>query len=223
MLAGCAPEQAPETPQATASPKPTPSAERPPDPAPDEEAWERFADPRTPGSFEIPPGWTVSESEYSEPEYELYRFELRDVEGETQLTYARKVMGLGGGCGDDPESYLTVTELDATPVAIPGYVPNAESRPNAIAPQFSYRAIESALEPGVFATLALSDTGPGEYCFYYNVLTTDSALVLFADTLQASTSDAVRHFDTMEAARAYMETEEYTTLKRVLLSFRLDG
>lgn len=224
LLAGCAPKPVdppPTTPAAPAKPSPTTAPSASPDPEPQQ--WERFADPRTPGSFEIPPGWSVVESEESEPEHEILKFDMLDAAGAKQLTYARKVMGLGGGCGDDSSYDLVTSELDAQPLDVPGYVPSSDPLPGTVPPQFSYRVFETAHEPGVFATVALSDTTPGERCFYYNLLMTDTGYVQFADTLQVSVSDAAKHFDSVEEARAYMNTDEYATLKRVLLSFRLDG
>lgn len=225
LLAGCAPEPVDPPPTVPASPSPTatPSPTPAPEPEPTAAAWERFADPRTPGSFEIPPGWSVVESEESEPEHEIFKFDLLDAAGTKQLTYARKVMGLGGGCGGGPNSYLVTTELDAQPLEVPGYVPTSDPFPGVVPPQFSYRVFETVHEPGVFATVALSDTTPTESCFYYNLLMGDTGYVQFADTLQVSVSDAVKHFDSADEARAYMDTDEYATLKRVLLSFRLDS
>lgn len=220
VLTACAPEAAPEKPQTTASPKPSPSAEPEPAPTPTQEVWERFADPRTPGSFEIPPGWTVGESEESEPEHEIYRFELRDGSGDVQLTYARKVMGLGGGCSGMSQ---TVTELEVEPFELPGYVAHPGDYAPDISPSFTFTVIEDAQRPGFYGTLAVRDGAPATDCFYYNLVRTESALVSFADTLKVTAYDAPHYFETMDEARAYMATEEYATLKRVLLSLRLDG
>lgn len=222
LLAACSTAPpTPLTPTPTAAPAPKPAPK--PAPEPIEPPWQRFSDPRTPGSFDVPPGWSVIEPGTSEPEYEIFQFVLLDEAGQPQLTYARKVMGLGGDCGYDASYDLVTTDLDTEPVQIEGYVPEEASMLPLSAPEFSYRAVENVREPGVFATIALSDTAPGEGCFYYNLLHTASALVRFADTLQVSVSDAVKHFDTLAEARAYMDTDEYQLVKRVLLSFRLDG
>lgn len=230
LLSACAPSPEPAPKPTTSKPAPKPSPEPTAAPTPESEAeWERFSDPRTVGSFEVAPGWRVVESERSEPQHEIFVFDILDEAGELQLRYARKVMGLGGGCGGDatgPDetSFLTVTELEAVPVTIPGYVMRGEAQQGTTPTQFSYRAIESPHAEGVFATMAVSDTSLGApYCFYYNLLQTETALVGFADTLQVSISDATKHFGTMDEARAFMQTEDYEKAKRMLLSLRLDG
>ena len=230
LFSACAPSPEPGPTPTTSKPSPKPSPEPTEEPAPEPEAqWERFSDPRTVGSFEVAPGWSVVESERSEPEHEIYLFDVVDEEGDLQLTYARKVMGLGGGCGGDASgpdesSFLTVTELESVPVEIPGYVRYGDALPGTTPTQFTYRAIENAHAEGVFATMAVSDTSLGApYCFYYNLLQTESALVRFADTLQVSISDATKHFGSMDEARAFMQTEDYAKAKRMLLSLRLDA
>lgn len=229
LLSACAPSPEPTPEPTTSKPAPKPSPEPTTAPAPEPEAqWERFSDSRTVGSFEVAPGWRVVESEESEPEHELFRFDIVDEDGDLQLRYARKVMGLGGGCGGDgsgPDetSFLTVTDLETVPVEIPGYVRHGDPVPGTTPTQFTYRAIENSHAEGVFATMAVSDTSLGApYCFYYNLLQTESAYVSFADTLQVSISDATKHFDTMDEARAFMQTEDYENAKRMLLSLRLD-
>ena len=230
LLSACAPSPEPTPEPTTSKPAPKPSPDPTAEPAPEPEAqWERFSDPRTIGSFEVAPGRSVVESERSEPEHEIFVFDVFDETGELQLRYARKVMGLGGGCGGDENgpdetSFLTVTDLEVVPVEIPGYVRYSGALPGTTPTQFTYRALESAHADGVFATMAVSDTSLGApYCFYYNLVQTESALVQFADTLQVSISDAPKHFDTMDEARAFMQTEDYEKAKRMLLSLRLDG
>lgn len=230
LLSACAPSPEPAPKPTTSKPAPKPSPEPTAEPTPEPEAeWERFSDPRTVGSFEVAPGWRVVESERSEPEHEIFVFDVFDEAGELQLRYARKVMGLGGGCGGDatgPDetSFLTVTDLEAVPVEIPGYVRYSGALPGTTPTQFTYRALESAHADGVFATMAVSDTSLGaSYCFYYNLVQTESALVQFADTLKVSVGDATKHFGTMDEARAFMQTEDYEKAKRMLLSLRLDG
>ncbi|WP_157000626.1 hypothetical protein [Leucobacter komagatae] len=218
LLAGCAQEPAEPAPTPT-TPAPAPTTPAP-EPAPTEAAWERFVDPRTPGSFEIPPGWSVVESEESEPEHELLKFDLLDSAGTKQLTYARKVMGLGGGCAGMSH---TVTELETTPFEIPGYVANTGDYAPEISPSFTFTVLEDAGRPGLYGTLAVRDGLPATECFFYNMVRTEDALVSFADTLKVTAYDAPRQFATMDEARNYMATEEDATLKRVLLSLRLDG
>ncbi|WP_153006627.1 hypothetical protein [Leucobacter sp. G161] len=210
LLTACAAESAPPKPPVTSTPAPEPTAE----------AWARFGDPRTPGSFEVPSGWSVVESDESEPEHEIFRFDLLDESGTTQLRFARKVMGLGGGCADLAQQF---TELEVLPIEVPGYVAATGDYAPSIAPSFTFTVLQDADDPGLHGTLGIRDSEPVTDCFYYNLVRTETALVSFADTLKVTAYDAPRHFATIAEARAYMDTEQYATLKRVLLSFRLDG
>lgn len=218
MLAGCAPEQAPETPQATAAPGATPEPEATPGPAPAEQPWERFADDRMPYSFEIPPGWTVTDLG-GDPDTGVFQLGVVNAGGEQLLTFASRVQGLGGACGDLP--VLAIEEADSLPVAPSGYVAASASPAPLVDPRVVYRV--SAVEGGAIAALSLSNDKPIDACMYYNLMHTEQGLMMFASQLQVDSYDpAAQHgfFPSVEEARAYAETPEYAQLVRVLSSFR---
>lgn len=224
LLAGCAPEPDPAppvTPAPTASPSPDPE----PSPEPSEETWTRFADPRMPQSFEVPPGWSVTELPGAgEPgatnELGIYQFAVLDPEGAQQLFFASRVQGLGGACGDLPQ--VEFAPLDETQVEIPGYVAAPDGVTELFSPQeVVFRAGQVA--EGVIASLGLVDSHPPVSCMYYNLLHTEGGLMVFADRMQVDTyaPEEQRLFATMDEARAYTETEEYRTLVRILSSLRI--
>lgn len=217
-LTGCAglfsdlsPKASTPTPTATQEPTPKPTEE----PAPAEEPWERFADPRLEYTFELPPGWSA-ELAFEDPEYSVAGFDLVDESGATQLHFAQRVMGLGGGCTDTPS--LPITELDSVPFDLAGYVAeSADTSPaTLVQPRFVYRVLE--LDSGVVGSVAVIDDEAEEYCFYYNLLHTDKGLMSFADTLQFGHHEPPHVFGSLAEAQAFMQTDEYRTLKRVLLS-----
>lgn len=218
MLAGCAPEPAPEKPPTTASPEVAPEPETTPEPAPAEQPWERFTDDRMPYSFEVPPGWTVAELG-GDPGSGVFQFGVVNPDGEQLLTFANRVQGLGGACEGLPA--LTIDEVDSRPVALPGYVAASASPAPLVDPRVVYRV--SAVEGGAITALSLSNDKPIDACMYYNLMHTEQGLVMFASQLQVDSYDpAAQHgfFPSVEEARAYAETPEYAQLVRVLSSFR---
>ncbi|WP_125098137.1 hypothetical protein [Leucobacter chromiireducens] len=223
LLAGCAPEPAPPAPTAEPTPAPTTSAE--PDPEPTEDAWTRFSDPRMPHSFELPPGWTVSElvgdgQPGETNDLGAYQFGIFDPDGTRQLYFASRVQGLGGACAHLQQTEFEV--LDNAQLEIPGYVPAQDGNVALFSPpEVVFRA--GQLTEGVVASLGLADSHPPASCMYYNVLHTDSGLMAFADRLQVDTfaPEEQRLFATMDEARAYTETEEYRVLVRILSSLRI--
>ncbi|WP_449283872.1 hypothetical protein [Leucobacter sp.] len=220
----CAPEPGPPPTTATPSPTPTPDPTTPaPTPEPTEEPWERFSDPRFPQSFEVPPDWEVREipSEYAAEDQ--YQLEVLDAAGAVRLHLLTGVQGLGGAC-TDALPVLTIEELDSEALELPGYAPPADAAPvESVPPRFVFRAAQ--LADRVVTSLSVSDDAPAPSCMYYNLLRVQEGPMAFADAVQVDGSEAnpapPRTFASMDEARAFMGTEEYTTLKRVLLSLRL--
>ncbi|WP_336992268.1 hypothetical protein [Leucobacter sp. VD1] len=145
-------------------------------------------------------------------------FSLLDMQGHAQLSYSPQVSGLGGAC--TPElPVLAIEELDQEPLES-----STELDPSGTAPvSFVYRA--SQLADRVVTSLSISNQQPQRSCMYYNLVQLPDGMMAFADTLQIDSAEPgpnpARTFATMDEARAFMKTEEYATLKRVLLSFRL--
>lgn len=228
-LAGCAGSSAPDpTPSAkpttakptttapppqTSTPTPTPTPTQTPVP----EQWHRFTESRIAQSFEVPPGWTVVEQSSANAESGIVQFRVNDAQGKQQLYFASSVSGLGGSCGNAPA--LVVEELDAEPTTIPGYAPLANPPATLTAPRFVYRAIQTG--QGVVASLALTDEQLPPACFQYNLLNPAAGTMVFADAVQVSAEYPPHLFASMDEAKAYMQTDEYQTLKRILRSLRI--
>lgn len=214
-LAGCAAETTDPDPEPAIHPTATAEPESKPKPKPVEQSWDRFSHPSLDFTFELPPDWSA-ELAYEEPEYGVANFDLIDKTGAVQLQFAQRVMGLGGGCTDTP--HLPITELDSKPFDLPGYAPEADihSSITLTPPRFVYRVLE--LDTGVVGSLAVIDEQPEDHCFYYNLLHTDEGLMSFADTMHFGPDEPPRIFSSRSEAEAYMQTDEYGTLKRMLLS-----
>ncbi|WP_157000627.1 hypothetical protein [Leucobacter komagatae] len=214
LLAGCAQEPAEPAPT-TPAPAPTTPA---PEPAPTEAAWERFTDDRLPHSFEVPPGWTVTDLG-GDPTYGSFQFGVVNPDGDQLLTFSSRVQGLGGACGDLP--VLTIEEVDSHSVDLPGYVADAAPMSPLVPPRVVYRV--SAVEGGAIAGLSLSDDTPTDACMYYNLLHPEQGLAMFATQLQVDSyepSESEWFFPSVDEAKAYAETAEYSQLVRILSSLQ---
>ncbi|MEB4614634.1 hypothetical protein OOT08_08290, partial [Leucobacter sp. M11] len=227
-VAACAPEPgAPGStpkPSATAEPSasPTPSSSPSPTEAPRPE-WDRFEHPDVAYTFEVPTGWStrVTPQEIDPSVPPLHAVSVVDRAGRVQLTLLDALYGLGGA-GGDPVPFRV---LDSAPVAVPGTIRESDLDTD---PQFVYRAVE--YPSGVTASLALSSSAPsldGTTSFFYNELRFPAGGISFADSLQVSEFSAAegntRSFASMAEAEAFMLTDEYETLKRVLTSFAVRG
>lgn len=218
LLAGCAPEPVDPPPTVPASPSPTvtPSPIPSPEPEPTEAAWERFTDDRLPHSFEVPPGWTVTDLG-GDPTYSSFQFGVVNPDGDQLLTFSSRVQGLGGACGDLPA--LVIEEVDSRNVELPGYVADATPMSPLVPPRVVYRV--SAVEGGAIAGLSLSDDTPIDTCMYYNLLHTEQGLAMFATQLQVDSyapSESEWFFTSVDEAKAYAGTAEYSQLVRILSS-----
>ena len=228
-LSACAPEPVtppkPTTsaPPTTASPSPTetPAPTTAPPTTPPPAPWERFTDPRVTHSFEIPPGWTVQDLG-SANDMGIVQLGVFDPAGTQRLIFMNRVQGLGGACGALP--VMTVEELAAQPVEIPGYTPAAEPPGlQLVGPKVVFRAAPVA--EGVLASLALADDVLPDSCMYVNLLHTDAGPTLFGTSLQVDTYEPSSQwlFGSMDEARAYQQSEDYAQLVRILGSLRIAG
>lgn len=227
-VAGCAPEPGTAGP----SPKPSASAEPSTSPTPSESPtpstaplpeWERFEHPEVGYTFEIPTGWTtrVTAQEIDPSVPPVHTVSVVDRAGRVQLTFLDRLYGLGGANGE----MYPYRVLDQAPVTVPETLTENDFD---TAPEFVYRAVE--YPSGVTASLGLSSVSAGPdstTSFYYNMLRFPEGGISFADSLQVSEYSAgdgnVRSFATMAEAEAFMLTDEYETLKRVLTSLAVRG
>lgn len=224
-LVGCAPEGA----ESSEQPESTTSAPSTPAPAPTEQQWQRFTDPRMPYSFEIPQGYTVREERSVYTDMGLSQFSVLDAQGEWQLGFANGAQGLGGYCSPGLEVFDT-EEIDIQPMTAPGYVPPADAATLRLSElRFAYRV--SQLSDRVLASMAVVDNIVDRSCMYYNLIhvhddTYGFHVMYFTDHLQVDSALPLppgvsqREFKTMDEARAFMNTEEYKTLRRILTSLQ---
>ncbi len=213
------------TPTETSEPAPTPKPTTPPEPTP--EPWDRAGDAAGPVSFELPTGWSLVRLPSAYDEIGFFQAQIVDPDGAAQLYFSNRVTGLGGACTPEMAT-LHIEELDAEPVEIAGFVP--EPTDEAGAPttdaRFVYRV--SNLGDGAVASLSLANFTPRDSCMYYNRLlggtgATPSNSVVAADWMQVDSTSSGRVFASRAEAEAFMQTEEYATLKRILMSMRLQA
>lgn len=124
--------------------------------------------------------------------------------------------GLGGSCGP---SHVPLQTLDSQPVDVP-YV----SGYGAPVPLFGFRVLDgTAVGLQVRGSLGLyQETEFQDSCMYYNTVGTPNGLLGFATALQVRLDDSEGlAFNSMDEARAFMETEEYADLKRLFLSMSI--
>ncbi|MDQ0634580.1 hypothetical protein QFZ40_002489 [Arthrobacter pascens] len=204
----------------SASPAPTPAATLPVTPSepasPPVADWRRFSSPSAGVSFEVPAGWTAKDVPAGAPDYPASGIEVSDEAGKTVATlYYGTGGGLGGACG--PEKYTQI-ELDSAEYTA-GWDPNAGVR-------FSYRLIDRTSVGGGFSYQAgLVDESSGRLtnsCLMYSVVHgVPRGTLYFADRAWNAPDEPV--FQTMAEATAYMSTDEYRNLKKMILTLSLPG
>ena len=214
----------------TAAPVPDDASERPsttasvaPEEGEEGSAWTVFEEPTAPVSFEIPADWEVvrTPTDYDVSEG-LVQLEIRDEEGAGRLYFSNRAQGLGGACS--PEiPVLTTTELDSTPIDVPGYLaPDPATMPVEVeGPRFVFRISEA--ENLVIGSLAVTnEPRPADSCMFYNVLRNgaDAAFFTTAPQIDGLGQQGLK-FASRAEAEAFVESEDYETLKRMLLSLDL--
>lgn len=229
-----APSPATATPTATptAATTGTPSATQPPTPsAPGASAsapvlaaptaWTTFTDATGQATFEHPVGWTLSEAPQTIQGGAYNVIEVKNAAGKTMSTLRLVYDSAGGPVCPEPKPFQT---LDSVVVDIPQKADKL--REFARGPSaFVFRIIQG---DKVYGSLALADgdlAPKTATCGLYNgILGPDNVpLVHFGDTtwLTADGQHAPLTFDSVAAAKAYMQTQEYKDVKRMLISLAL--
>lgn len=207
-------EETPATNEVTDSAETEESVDaQPEEPEEVEEEWMLFSDPHFKYTFEVPASWTVT-SEYNE-QMEGLSFEVLDTESSKVLNGTTVIGGVGGTCDPDA-AMITTRELDSEPILLDGVNPDPNLR-------FVYRLFEFSDGRDVQGGVALTaDTNKSEpWCVVYQLMEFDG-LHAFAESMIVSflTSDEARSFASVADAEAFMHTDEFKTLKRVLTSLR---
>jgi hypothetical protein len=172
-------------------------------------------------TFEHPPGWTVSEAPQTIGEGSYNTVEVKNSAGKTMSTLHLVYDATGGPVCTNPKPFETI---DSVVVDIPQKA--AKLKEFARGPSaFVFRVIEGDKVYGSMA-LADGDLAPQTTtCGLYNgILGPDSVpFAHFGDTvwLMADGRNAPLTFDSLAEAEAYMETQEYQDIKRMLVSLAL--
>jgi hypothetical protein len=201
------------TPTPSFSPTPTPSA--PP------VAWTKFTDATGQAAFELPVGWTVSETPDSGGEGAFNAVEVKNSAGKTMATLKLVYDGAGGPVCPTPKPFFT---LDSVVVDIPQKAAKLKENPSGPS-AFVFRVVQG---DKVYGSMALTDVALAPdttTCGLYNgILAPDDVpFAHFGDALWLTPDgqDAVLTFDTLAEAKAYMGTQEYQDIKRMLISLSL--
>jgi len=217
LVSGCsAPPVTAEKPPATA-----PSATSTPTSTPTGEPWVTYTTPDASTTFDLPADWSVEitpwpaaaqDDEYwagiiesnplSAPSLKVF-----DEHGAQRLSYVMYFDGVGGACVDEFPLY----ELDTaeTSWVDPGQGPV----------RFVYNALETP--EGVRASLGLAARAPAAAgCLVYFITSIPGAEqgVSVATDMQLSSGAGIS-FDSIADATAYIDTEEYQSVRRIILSF----
>lgn len=144
-------------------------------------------------------------------------------DGKVRLLFADNIEGVGGpGCVPGYKPAYPYQLLDHTDVALPV---TEKTNPVGVSPSASYEAIQ--FPDHVFTGLGVTQglqRSEGTACeFGHFVLTaTQANIIEFAAQYPATDGSwGDRNLATMDEAQAYMDTEEYKTVTRILASLHL--
>jgi hypothetical protein len=200
------------TPPATATSTPTPVAAV---------SWTTFTDATGQATFEYPAGWALSQMPQTIDGGAYNVVEVKNAAGRTMATLQLVYDGAGGPVCPDPKPYQT---LDSVVVDIPQKAAKLKEHPRGPS-AFVFRVIEG---DKVYGSVALTDGDlapqPTTCGLYNGILGPDKVpFTHFGDTvwLTADGNDAPLTFDSVAEAKAYMGTQEYQDVKRMLISLAL--
>ncbi|MBT2597771.1 hypothetical protein [Arthrobacter sp. ISL-72] len=207
------------TTSATATPTPTPTPTATPSAAP--AAWTKFTDATGQATFEHPVGWTVTEEPQTIQGAGYNVIGVNNSAGKKVATLDLIYDRAAGYTCPVPKPYNT---LDAVALDIPQKAAKLKELPRGPS-EFVFRVIQS---DKVYGSMALNDAelAPGTTtCVLYNSILgpEDTPTVSFGDTwsLQQDGKDAPLTFGSVAEAEAYMQTQEYRDMKRMLISLEL--
>ena len=203
------------TPSATATPTPTPT----PTPSAAPVAWTKFTDATGQATFELPAGWTVTEAPTTIQGAGYNVIEVKNTDGRKVASLDLIYDRAAGYTCPVPKPFST---LDAVVLDIPQKAAKLKERGPS---EFVFRVIQS---DKVYGSMALNDAelAPGTTtCVLHNSILgpEDVPIVSFGDTwsLQQDGKDAPLTFASMAEAEAFMQTQEYRDIKRMLISLEL--
>jgi hypothetical protein len=172
-------------------------------------------------SFDYPGDWTVAENPEKTADVGI-DVSVVSADGRTIARLVAGSLESQALCTGTPR----LTTLDSAPLDLP-YSTQSAKQTNAVAPHFAYRTIEG---PEVFASYGISTEVPpegGTACVAYNeVMGPGSPSHLlggysFASDLRWLNTYGRLSFSSMDDARAFMETTEYSKAKAMIMSLRV--
>jgi hypothetical protein len=209
------------TPSVTRSATATPTPTRSPTPAAATVTWTTFTDVTGQATFEHPLGWTVSQAPKTIEGGAYNIVEVKNAAGKTMSTLSLVYDVTGGPVCPAPKPFQTLDSVVVDIPQKPAKVAETGLGPSA----FVFRVVEGGK---VYGSLALADRDPAPQattCGLYNgILGPDNVpFAHFGDTvwLTADGRDAPLTFDSVAEAKAYMGTQEYRDVKRMLISLAL--
>jgi hypothetical protein len=183
--------------------------------------WTTFRDATGQATFEHPPGWTVSQAPQTIAGGSYNTVEVKNSAGKTMSTLRLVYDATGGPVCPKPKPFQTI---DSVVVDIPQKA--AKLKEFARGPSaFVFRVIEG---DKIYGSLALADGDLAPQtttCGLYNgILGPDNVpFAHFGDAvwLTADGKNAPLTFNSVADAKAYMGTQEYQDIKRMLISLAL--
>ncbi|GAA2175335.1 hypothetical protein GCM10009846_24800 [Agrococcus versicolor] len=220
LLTGCAAGDAGSEASSSSAPSasPSPSASSSDEPAAvDTSDWLEYATHDGDMTYRYPADWTLeSESELFEPDGSYSRWmdsaTLTAPNGQTLLR-SSDFVDIGGMCeGPSTGEVLGSEPIDVAPLV------EGEGEDEQVIATVALDGDPMVLSIGITAAANLGD---GELaCPFYNVFGTSDGGVSMGTHLQVSNDDPLWNVDSVDDARAYMETDEYATILEILRSVR---
>jgi hypothetical protein len=210
------------SPAATVAVSPVPGTTTPASvPPPAAPAWTSFTDGTGQATFEHPAGWTTSEAPQQTDIGAFNTVVVKNRAGKTMAALRLVYDAAGGPVCPEPKPFQT---LDSVVLDIPQKASKLKEFPRGPS-AFMFRVIES---DKVYGSMALSDItlDPGTVtCGLDNTILAPDGVPFahFGDSLwlEASGRAAALTFDSVAEAKAYMQTQEYQDVKRMLVSLEL--
>jgi len=164
-------------------------------------------------SFQYPSTWSLVENSGQDNGYYYRRAEISNETGDKIAGFETGVTGLGGTCGDDTSNFTTLSS-DTTKYTSTNYI-GAKQPVN-----LSYTAMASA-SGGYDIHFGLTDSytkvGDGKGCantFYYLF---DPGLGDYGMSF-GTFGIGTKHFTSLDLAKAYMQSNEYKSIQKMILS-----
>lgn len=209
------------SPAATPTAAPTTTRTTTPTPTAAPVTWTTFTDATGQATFERPRGWKVSQMPQTIDGGAYNIVEVKNPAGKTMATLRLLYDAAGGPVCPDPKPYQT---LDSVVLDIPQKAAKLQERPQGPS-AFVFRVIQGEK---VYGSVALADGDlapqPTTCGLYNGILGPDNVpFAQFGDTtwLTADGRDAPLTFRSVAEAKAYMGTQEYRDVKRMLISLAL--